>query len=109
MELWLTLRFRGAPLGLRHRFPPDLAFIARQLRSLDGPEVPPSERLSTARVQVSPEQVEAILAWGRMRTVDGRTLLASVGFEERWHAQELAQTGVVELVRAPAIDPPVVL
>ena len=109
MELWLTLRFRGAPLGLRHRFPPDLAFIGRQLRSFDGPEVPPSERISTAYVQVSPEQVEAILTWGRMRTVDGRTLLASVSFEERWHARELAAAGVVELVRAPAADAPVVL
>jgi hypothetical protein len=109
MELWLTLRFRGAPLGLRDRFPPDLAFVGRQLRSLDGPEVPPSERISTAYVRVTPEQAEGLLAWGRMRTVDGRTLLASVSFEERWHARELAPAAVVELVRAPAVDAPVVL
>ena len=109
MELWLTLRFRGAPLGLRDRFPSELAFIARQLRSLDGPEVPPSERICTAYVQVTPEQAEEILAWGRMRTVDGRTLLASVSFEERWHAQELVPAGVVELARAAAVDAPVVL
>jgi hypothetical protein len=109
MELWLTLRFRGSPLGLCDRFPSDLAFIGRQLRSLDGPEVPPSERVCTAHVQVSPEQAEAILTWGRMRTVDGRTLLASVSFDERWHPQELDQSAVVELVRAPALDPPVVL
>src|SRR5678815_2044 len=75
MELWLTLRFRGSPLGIRDRFPFELAFIARQLRSLDGPEVPPSERVSTAHVQVSPEQAKAILSWGRMRTVDGLSLI----------------------------------
>ena len=109
MELWLTLRFRGAPLGLRDRFPPDLAFVGRQLRSLDGPEVPPSERISTAYVRVTPEQADALLTWGRMRTVDGRTLLASVSFEERWQARELARAAVVELVRAPAVDAPVVL
>ena len=109
MELWLTLQFRGSPLGLRTRFPPELAFIARQLRSLDGPEVPPSERISTAHVQVTPQQAEGILAWGRMRTIDGRTLLASVSFEERWHARELDPGTVVELVRAPAADAPVVL
>jgi hypothetical protein len=104
MELWLTLRFRGAPLGLRDRFPPELAFIARQLRSLDGPEVPPSERVSTAYVQVTPEQAEAIVTWGRMRGVDGRTLLASASFQERWRAHELADATVVELVRAPAVN-----
>jgi hypothetical protein len=109
MELWLTLRFRGSPLGLRDRFPPELSAIARQLRSLDGPGVPPSERISTAYVQVSPEQAEAILAWGRMRTVDGKTLLASVTFEERWRAQELADAEVVELARAPVADAPAVL
>lgn len=109
MELWLTLRFRGSPLGLRTRFPPELAFIARQLRSIDGPEVPPSERISTAHIQVTPEQAEGILAWGSMRTVDGRTLLASASFEERWHARELAPGTVVELVRAPAADAPTVL
>jgi hypothetical protein len=109
MELWLTLRFRGSPLGLRDRFPAELAFIARQLRSVDGPEVPPSERISTAHVQVTSEQAEGLLAWGRMRTVDGRTLLASASFEERWHARELAPGTVVELVRAPAADAPVVL
>jgi hypothetical protein len=109
MELWLTLRFRGTPLALRNSFPPELAFIARQLRSLDGPEVPPSERISTAYVQVSPEQAESLLAWGRMRTVDGRTLLASATFEERWRAHELAPGGVVELARAAALDAPVVL
>lgn len=109
MELWLTLRFRGAPLGLRDRFPPDLAFVGRQLRSLDGPEVPPNERISSAYVQVTPEQAEALLTWGRMRTVDGRTLLASVSFEERWHARELAPTEVVELVRPPGVDAPVVI
>ena len=109
MELWLTLRFRGSPLGLRDRFPSELAFIGRQLRSLDGPEVPPNERVCTAHVQVSPEQAEAILSWGRMRTVDGRTLLASVTFDERWHPQELGPSAVVELVRAPAVDSPVVL
>jgi len=109
MELWLTLRFRGAPLGLRDRFPPDLAFVARLLRSLDGPEVPPSERISLAYVKVTPEQAEALLTWGRMRTVDGRTLLASVSFEERWHAREIAPAGIVELVRAPAAEAPVVV
>ena len=109
MELWLTLRFRGSPLALRNSFPPELAFIARQLRSLDGPEVAPSERISTAYVQVSPEQAESLLAWGRMRSVDGRTLLASATFEDRWHAHELAPGGVVELVRAAALDAPVVL
>ena len=109
MELWLTLRFRGSPLGLRDRFPSELAFIGRQLRSLDGPEVPPNERVCTAHVQVSPKQAEAILSWGRMRTVDGRTLLASVTFDERWHPQELGPSAVVELVRAPAVDSPVVL
>jgi hypothetical protein len=109
MELWLTLRFRGSPLGLRDRFPPELSAIARQLRSLDGPEVPPNERISTAYVQVTPEQAEAILAWGRMRTVDGKTLLASAAFEERWRARELADTGVVELARAPAVASPLVL
>ena len=109
MELWLTLRFRGAPLGLRDRFPPDLAFVGRLLRSLDGPEVPPSERISLAYVRVTPGQAEALLTWGRMRTVDGRTLLASVSFEERWHARELAPAGTIELVRAPAADAPVVV
>ena len=109
MELWLTLRFRGAPLGLRDRFPPDLAFVGRQLRSLDGPEVPPSERISTAYVQVTPEQAEALLVWGRMRSVDGRTLLASVSFEERWHARELAPAAVVELVRPQGVDAPLVI
>ncbi len=109
MDLSLTLRFRGAPLGLRDRFPPDLAFVGRLLRSLDGPEVPPSERISTAYVQVTPEQAEALLTWGRMRTVDGRTLLASVSFEERWHARELHPAEIVELVRPPAVDAPVVL
>ena len=109
MDLWLTLRFRGAPLGLRERFPPDLAFVARQLRSMDGPEVPPSERISTARVQVTPAQAEGILAWGRVRTVDGRTLLASASFEERWRARELAGAGMVELVRAPGQEAPLVL
>jgi hypothetical protein len=104
MELWLTLRFRGAPLGLRDRFPPELAFVARQLRSLDGPEVPPSERISTAYVQVTPEQAEAILAWGRTRAVDGRSLLASASFEERWRAHELVGTAVVELARPPAVE-----
>src|SRR4029079_8924100 len=79
------------------------------LRSLDGPEVPPNERISTAHVQVTPQQAEGILAWGRMRMVDGRTLLASARFEERWHAGELAAGTVVELVRAPAADAPVVL
>jgi hypothetical protein len=109
MELWLTLRFRGAPLGLRDRFPPDLAFVGRQLRSLDGPEVPPNERISTAYVQVTPEQAEALITWGRMRVVDGRTLLASVSFEERWHARELAPATVVELIRPASVDAPVVL
>jgi hypothetical protein len=109
MELWLTLRFRGTPLGLRDRFPPDLAFVGRLLRSLDGPEVPPSERISLAYVRVTPDQAEDLLTWGRMRTVDGRTLLASVSFEERWYARELAPDGVVELVRAPAADAPVVV
>jgi hypothetical protein len=109
MDTWLTLRFRGTPLALRNSFPPELAFIARQLRSLDGPEVAPSERISSAYVQVSPEQAESLLAWGRMRTVDGRTLLASATFEERWRPHELAPTGVVELVRAAVLDAPVVL
>ena len=97
MELWLTLRFRGAPLGLRDRFPPELAFLARQLRSLDGPEVPPHERISTAYVELSPEQAEAVVAWGRMRGIDGRTLLASATYEERWRAHELAGVAAVEL------------
>ena len=109
MELWLTLRFRGTPLALRNSFPPELAFIARQLRSLDGPEVAPSERISTAYVQVTAGQAESLLAWGRMRTVDGRTLLASATFEERWRPSELADGGVVELVRAAVLDAPVVL
>jgi hypothetical protein len=109
MELWLTLRFRGTPLALRNSFPPELAFISRQLRSLDGPEVPPSERISTAYVQVTPEQAESLLSWGRMRTVDGRTLLASATFEERWRPSELAPGGVVELARAAVVDAPVVL
>ncbi len=109
MDLWLTLRFRGSPLALRDRFPAELAGIARQLRSLDGPEVPPNERISTAYVQVTPEQAEAILAWGRMRMVDGQTLLASATFEERWRPHELADASAVELVRAPAVDPPTVL
>lgn len=109
MELWLTLRFRGSPLGLRTSFPPELAFLARQLRSLDGPEVAPSERISTAYVRVTPEQAETLLAWGRLRTVDGRTLLASATFEERWRAHEFAPDGVVELVRASNVDAPVVL
>ncbi|HZJ56032.1 MAG TPA: hypothetical protein VFD38_17955 [Myxococcaceae bacterium] len=109
MDLWLTLRFRGAPLGLRERFPPGLAFLGRQLRSLDGPEVPPSERISTAYVQVTPDQAEDILAWGRMRSVDGRTLLASATFEERWRAHELAPGAVVELTRATTVDAPAVL
>jgi hypothetical protein len=109
MELWLTLNFRGAPLGLRGRFPPELAFVARQLRSLDGPAVPPNERTSTAHVQATPEQAEAILAWGRMRGVDGRMLLDSARFEERWTAHELAAAPAVELVRPPSLDaPPVV-
>lgn len=109
MELWLTLRFRGSPLALRTGFPPELAFIARQLRSLDGPEVAPSERISTAYVRVTPEQAESLFAWGRVRSVDGRTLLASATFEERWRAHELAPGGVVELARAATVDPPVVL
>jgi hypothetical protein len=109
MELWLTLRFRGAPLGLRDRFPPELAFLARQLRSLDGPEVPPHERISTAYVELSPEQAEAVVAWGRMRGIDGRTLLASATYEERWRAHELAGVAAVELGRAPAVGPPLVL
>jgi hypothetical protein len=109
MELWLTLRFRGSPLGLRISFPPELAFIARQLRSLDGPEVAPSDRISTAYVRVTPEQAETLLAWGGVRTVDGRTLLASATFEERWRAHELAPGGVVELARAASVDSPVVL
>jgi len=109
MELWLTLRFRGAPLGLRDRFPPELTFVGRQLRSLDGPEVPPSDRISTAYVELTPEQAEAVLTWGRTRGIDGRTLLASASFEERWRAHELAGTAVVELARAPAVDAPVVL
>jgi hypothetical protein len=109
MELWLTLRFRGTPLALRNSFPPELVFIARQLRSLDGPEVAPSERISTAYVQVTPEQAESLLAWGRMRSVDGRTLLASATFEERWRPSELAPGGVVELARGAAVDAPVVL
>lgn len=109
MELWLTLRFRGSPLTLRTSFPPELAFIARQLRSLDGPEVAPSERISTAYVRVTQEQAESLLTWGRVRTVDGRTLLASATFEERWRAHELAPGGVVELARAATVDAPVVL
>jgi len=109
MELWLTLRFRGTPLALRNSFPPELVFIARQLRSLDGPEVAPSERISTAYVRVTPEQAESLLAWGRMRSVDGRTLLASATFEERWRPSELAPGGVVELARGAAVDAPVVL
>jgi len=109
MDLWLTLRFRGGPLALRKRLPPGLAFLARYLRSLDGPEVPPNERISTAYVQVTPEQAEDIVAWGGLRTIDGRTILASVAFEARWRARELAGTDVVELVRAPAVDPPMVV
>ena len=109
MELWLTLRFRGAPLGLRDRFPPELAFIIRQLRSLDGPEVPPSERISTAYLRVTPEQAEGIIAWGRVRTVDGRTLLASATYEERWRAHEIPDGAVVELVRPSSLDAPTVL
>jgi hypothetical protein len=109
MELWLTLRFRGAPLGLRDRFPPELAFLARQLRSLDGPEVPPNERISTAYVELTPEQAEAVVAWGRMRGVDGRTLLASATYEERWRAQELAGAAAVELGRGPTVGAPPLL
>ena len=109
MELWLTLRFRGSPLGLRTSFPPGLAFVARQLRSIDGPEVPPSERISTAYVQVTPEQAESLISWGRMRSVDGRTLLASATFEERWRAHEIAPTGMVELAQISTVDAPVVL
>ena len=109
MDLWLTLRFRGSSLVLRRSFPPELAFLARQLRSLDGPEVPPTERICTAHVRVAPEQAEGIVAWGRMRGVDGRTLLASATFDERWTARELADTAVVELARAPAVDAPAVV
>jgi hypothetical protein len=109
MELWLTLRFRGGPLALRHRLPPGLAFLARYLRSLDGPEVPPNDRISTAYVQVTPEQADDIVAWGGLRTIDGLTILASATFEARWRARELAREAVVELVRAPAVDPPPVV
>ena len=109
MELWLTLRFRGAPLGLRDRFPSELAFIARQLRSLDGPEVPPNDRISTAYVRLTPEQAELVVAWGRVRGVDGRTLLASATYEERWRPHELAGAAAVELARAPAVGPPLVI
>lgn len=104
MDLWLTLRFRGSSLVLRRCFPPELAFLARQLRSLDGPEVPPTDRICTAHVRVTPEQAEGILAWGRMRGVDGRTLLASATFDERWLARELSDAVVVELTRAPAVE-----
>ena len=109
MDLWLTLRFRGSALVLRRSFPPELAFLARQLRSLDGPEVPPTERICTAHVRVSPEQAEGIVAWGRMRGVDGRTLLASATFDERWTARELSDAAMVELARAPAVDAPAVV
>ncbi|HSP19466.1 MAG TPA: hypothetical protein VLQ79_08130 [Myxococcaceae bacterium] len=109
MDLWLTLRFRGSPLALRRSFPPELAFLGRELRSLDGPEIAPVERICTAHVRVTPEQAEGIVAWGRMRAVDGRTLLASVSFEERWRARELSDAAVVELARAPGLEaPPVV-
>lgn len=109
MDLWLTLRFRGSSLVLRRSFPPELAFLSRQLRSLDGPEVPPAERICTAHVRVTPEQAEGIVAWGRMRGVDGRTLLATATFDERWTARELADATVVELTRAPTVEaPPVV-
>jgi len=86
-----------------------MAFLARQLRSLDGPEVPPNERISTAYVRLTPEQAEAVVAWGRIRGVDGRTLLASATFEERWKAHELVGAAAVELGRAPAVAPPLVL
>jgi len=109
MELWLTLRFRGAPLGLRDRLPSELAFLGRQLRSLDGPALAPSERTSSAHVQVTPEQAEAILAWGRVRGVDGRTLLVGARFEERWTARELAGAPAVELARPASLDAPVVV
>jgi hypothetical protein len=109
MDLWLTLRFRGSSLVLRRSFPPELAFLARQLRSLDGPEVPPAERICTAHVRVTPEQAEGIVSWGRMRGVDGRTLLASATFDERWTACELSDAAVVELARAPAVEAPAVV
>ncbi|MGZ6028315.1 MAG: hypothetical protein ACXWK5_02755 [Myxococcaceae bacterium] len=109
MDLWLTLRFRGSSLVLRRSFPPELAFLARQLRSLDGPEVPPAERICTAHVRVTPEQADGIVTWGRMRGVDGRTLLASATFDERWTSRELLDAAVVELVRAPAVEAPAVV
>ena len=104
MDLWLTLRFRGSSLVLRRCFPPELGFLARHLRALDGPEVPPTERICTAHVRVTPEQAEGIVTWGRMRGVDGRTLLASAVFDERWAARELSDVAVVELARAPAVE-----